>query len=249
MDVFDKAQALDGEAREANVVLCGGVGFDVIPTDCMAHFLQQQLPDATELAMGFQGSMALSPGTATTMVESLGEGMKVRRNGNLLSVGRGYELRNIDFGKGVRPASVIPWGDLSTAYWQTGIPNITVYTPYNEGRLGLLLFPLIKNLAKIPAVQSIAKKRIKAKVKGPGEKIRNSGDTYVWGEVKNAAGKTVTARIRVPNGYSVTTGRHNYDRQVFIGIPGGGWMFYTGSIDGPDLVEKIPGATSFQLGV
>jgi short subunit dehydrogenase-like uncharacterized protein len=34
-------------ANEKGVVLCSGVGFDVVPTDCVALRLKELLPDAT----------------------------------------------------------------------------------------------------------------------------------------------------------------------------------------------------------
>jgi short subunit dehydrogenase-like uncharacterized protein len=51
--VFRIGQSLHEQAKNAGVVLMGGVGFDVIPTDCLANFLHQQLPDANELVLGF----------------------------------------------------------------------------------------------------------------------------------------------------------------------------------------------------
>ncbi|MCH2899060.1 hypothetical protein K3W01_15090, partial [Listeria monocytogenes] len=51
--VFEQAPAGDAEAREAGIVVCPGVGFDVIPTDCLAACLKEALPDAQRLALGF----------------------------------------------------------------------------------------------------------------------------------------------------------------------------------------------------
>src|ERR1700687_6182318 len=36
ISVFEHARTLDAAAREAGIVICPGVGFDVIPTDCVA---------------------------------------------------------------------------------------------------------------------------------------------------------------------------------------------------------------------
>lgn len=62
--VFRITQSFYEQAKKAGVVLMSGAGFDVIPTDCLANFLHQQLPDATDLVLGFDGNMALSPGTS-----------------------------------------------------------------------------------------------------------------------------------------------------------------------------------------
>ncbi len=51
--VFEQAHAGDAEAREAGIVVCPGVGFDVIPTDCLAACLKEALPDAQRLALAY----------------------------------------------------------------------------------------------------------------------------------------------------------------------------------------------------
>ena len=67
--MFEQAHAGDAEAREAGIVVCPGVGFDVIPTDCLAACLKEALPDAQRLALGFDTGSGLSTGTAKTSVE------------------------------------------------------------------------------------------------------------------------------------------------------------------------------------
>jgi short subunit dehydrogenase-like uncharacterized protein len=243
--VFDTAQALNAEAAAADVVLCPGVGFDVIPTDCMAHYLHQAMPDATSLTLAFAGNMSVSPGTAKTSVEGLSEGMKVRRNGQVKRVGRGYKMRDIDYGDGPVTSSVIPWGDISTAYWQTKIPNISVYTPHSGGKLGVYLFPLITNLLKFKFVQNFAMKKIEQKVEGPTAEARGSADTRVWGEVQNAAGDTLLAQITVPNGYTVTMDGILLSADFLNGYNGKGGYFTPAEIFGGDVVEKLPGAGNF----
>ncbi len=52
ISVFEHARTLDAAARAAGIVICPGVGFDVIPTDCVAAALKVALPDATHLALG-----------------------------------------------------------------------------------------------------------------------------------------------------------------------------------------------------
>ncbi len=45
ISVFELAQSLNSQAEKAYVVLCPGVGFDVIPTDCVAAALKEALPE------------------------------------------------------------------------------------------------------------------------------------------------------------------------------------------------------------
>ena len=69
ISVFELAQSLNAQAQQADIVLCPGVGFDVIPTDCVAAKLKEVLPDATHLALGFDSKSGLSQGTAKTSTE------------------------------------------------------------------------------------------------------------------------------------------------------------------------------------
>src|SRR3990172_9343481 len=127
--VFEHARTLDAAARAAGIVICPGVGFDVIPTDCVAAALKAALPEATYLALGFDSRSGFSPGTAKTSVEGLAQGGKVRQDGRIVSAPLAYKTRRIDFGDGEKLAMTIPWGDVSTAYATSGILNIEVYIP------------------------------------------------------------------------------------------------------------------------
>jgi len=42
ISVFELAQSFNQKAKDSNVVLCPGVGFDVIPTDCLASLLHEK---------------------------------------------------------------------------------------------------------------------------------------------------------------------------------------------------------------
>lgn len=127
--VFEAAHAEDAVAREAGIVICPGVGFDVIPTDCVAACLKSALPSATHLALGFDSGSGPSKGTATTAVEGLATGGIVRADGRLRCVPFGYGQREVSFGGEAKHAMAIPWGDVATAWFSTGIPNIEVFVP------------------------------------------------------------------------------------------------------------------------
>lgn len=246
--VFEQAQSLDARARAAGVILCPGVGFDVIPTDCVAAALKKALPDATHLALGFDSRSGFSPGTAKTSVEGLALGGRVRREGRIVPVPLAFHTRRIDFGDGEKLAMTIPWGDVSTAYHSTGIPNIEVYIPCSPR--------LVKNarranhvrpLLKLRFIQELIKRHIGRTVKGPDEATRDRQPTYVWGEARNAAGKTVTARIRTANGYSLTvTGALAVVEHLRSHAPAGG--AYTPSrLVGADLVSRLPGSGPLEI--
>ena len=243
VDVFEFAASLDTVARAAGVVLCPGVGFDVVPTDCVALALAQALPGATHLALGFDNASPVSRGTARTMVEGLGLGGAVRRDGALVRVPLGYKDRRIDFGAGEKVAMTIPWGDVSTAYRTTGIANIEVYIPISPRRLGQLRrLNYLRWALRLGAVQRFLKARIDAGVPGPDAALRDRTPTHVWGEARAADGRVLTARVVTANGYTVTA---HASLGVVARLLAGGVA--TGSttparIMGARFVETLPGS-------
>lgn len=243
IDVFERAQALGPEAARAGVVLCPGVGFDVIPTDCVAAALKAALPDATHLALGFATGSGLSPGTAKTSVEGLAKGGKVRRNGSIATVPLAYKTRHIDFGAGPRSAMTIPWGDVSTAFHSTGIPNIEVFISAPPKLISATKKAnWVRPLLGLQFIQSFLKSRISKSVRGPNAAAREQLTTLVWGEATNAQGQTRTARIQTANGYALTvTGSLAMVDHVLGQNPAGG--AYTPSmLAGAGLIERLPGS-------
>lgn len=205
MDVFEHAHSADINSRaiQAGVVVCPGVGFDVIPTDCVAAKLKQELPDATHLSLGFSSRSSLSPGTAKTSVEGLGDGTRVRINGTIQTTS--LRTRTVDYGDGPTQAAAIGWGDVSTAFHTTGIPNIDVYIPAPDAILKKLkMAERMKWLFRMQFVQNFLKKQVDKNVKGPNEEKRAKHKTLVWGEAHNAEGDMKVVRITVANGYDVT---------------------------------------------
>lgn len=248
IDVFERAQSLHEQASSAGIVLCPGVGFDVIPTDCVAAALKAAMPDATHLALGFDSRSGFSPGTAKTSVEGLAQGGKVRRDGKIVSVPLAYSVRRIDFGNGAKEAMTIPWGDVSTAYHSTAIPNIEVYIPGSPQMItGAKRANYIRPLLGMSLVQKLIKARIAKTVKGPDEAAREQMPSYVWGEVSNAKGEKKTARIRTANGYSLTvTGSLTVVEHLLENQPAGG-AYTPSKLVGADLVTRLPG--SGELGI
>jgi short subunit dehydrogenase-like uncharacterized protein len=192
-------------ARAAGVVLCSGVGFDVVPTDCVALKLKELLPDATHLSLGFETETSASPGTLKTAIESLGSGTLRRRAGKIMKTPNSELQRTIDFGRGDLPAMAISWGDVSTAYYTTGIENIDTWIPVPGKRTGMFkVLNLARPLLGIGFIQGTLKKLVTKFVKGPSAAQRKKSRTWAWGEATNAAGEKKTVRIELANVYDVT---------------------------------------------
>jgi short subunit dehydrogenase-like uncharacterized protein len=247
--VFEAAHGRTEEARRAGIAICPGVGFDVIPSDCLAACLHQALPDATHLALGFDTASGLSPGTAKTTIEGLPAGGKVRRAGVITDVPLGYRRRHIDFGRGEKSAVTIPWGDVATAYYSTGIPNIEVYlpTPPAAATLMRVIDPL-RALFGLPTVQRWLKRQAESRVKGPDEANRQRLRTWLWGEARNATGAVKTARLETANGYDVTTHGALLAARHLLAYQGPGGYFTPSQLFGARCVEALPGSGKIVIG-
>lgn len=247
--VFEHAFLQDAAARAAGIVICPGTGFDVVPTDCLAATLAAALPDATRLTLGFDSRGGMSRGTAATSVEGLGHGSCVREGGELRRIPLGSRSRRIDFGDGEKLATAIPWGDVSTAFRTTGIPNVEVYVPVSPKALAnLRRLGHFGWLLRRKSVQKFLKSRIAKRAPGPDDAARDRTPVHVWGEAENAAGRRLTARVRVPNGYTLTR-----DAAVAIAerlLAGGAAAGFTtpARLMGSDFVTRLPGVSEVRLG-
>jgi short subunit dehydrogenase-like uncharacterized protein len=205
--VFEIAATYDAVAKLANVMLLPGVGFDVVPTDCLAAHLKSQLPTATHLALAFRGLGTMSRGTTLTGLEGMSTGGMVRRDGKLIPVPTAWKTRYIDLGNGRGPTATVtvPWADVSTAYYTTGIPNIEVYMAFKPwGRRFIKLSRYFRWLLGSTLMQSYFRSQVKLMSPGPTAEQRARSTSYVWGEVRDDDGHTVTGRLTTPDGYTLT---------------------------------------------
>ena len=205
IEVFSYIHSLTNEAQQAGVVLMPGVGFDIIPTDCLSAKLKERLPDGTHLELAFQGNSGVSRGTALSMARRYHEGGLIRENGKLKKVPIAYEVRNIYFGGKERLCLTIPWGDVYTAYLTTGIPNIKVFTGINKKTLNsLLAYKKLTWAARTAVVQWLMRSIIKKKVNGPSLEKRQNYTTYLWGKLSNEQGKEVVLEMETMESYQLT---------------------------------------------
>lgn len=201
--VFEACARQDEAARKAGIMVMPGVGFDVVPSDCLAMHLKNRLPTATDLTLAFYGIGRLSHGTQSTMTMNVGKGGAIRRGGEITAVPAGWRTREIDFGQAKKLAMTIPWGDVSTAYYSTGIPNIEVYTAMPRSALrGIKLTRYLGWLLAAGPVQRYLQKKIPQG--GPSDQQRAAGKSLLWGEASDGSGKSVQARLQTVEGYTLT---------------------------------------------
>ncbi len=211
--VFEMIKRYDEAAKKAGIMLMPGAGFDVVPTDCLALQLKNLLPDAVSLQLAFASlGGGISHGTAMTMAGKLGEGGAVRKNGKIIRAALGQKGMWVDFSTGseggIKKLFVmsIPWGDVSTAHFTTGIPDIETYTGIAPKTYKLLKAQLLFNwLLRTNLIRNLIKKKIGQRPAGPSDEQRAKAKSLVWGQVKNAEGKTIAARLSGPEGYTLTT--------------------------------------------
>lgn len=205
--VFEDVHSRGDELRSAGIVAIPGVGFDVVPSDCLAAMLKRELPSATHLKLAFKSRYGkLSPGTTKTMLEGLSEGGRIRKDGRIEKVPPAWKIETIAFTEdGASPAVTIPWGDVSTAFYSTGIPNIEVFLGASPGQIKQLQMPgLIRWMTGLAPVQAFIKAQIARRVTGPSDEERARDEMYLYGEASDAAGNKVALRLRTPEGYSLT---------------------------------------------
>jgi len=210
LDITGEVEVLESIAQrhelavERNVPLIPGVGFDVVPTDTLAVLLKQSLPSATSLQLAFTGTGSLSSGTTRTIIETSQKGGRVRQNGQIVSVPLGWKRRRIPFRSGPRWAMTVPWGDVATAWYSTGIPNIEVYLamPLWSILAARFLFPK----GRLPFVRPDLRRLEPLLRRTFG--LQPPGTTKVtvdlWGCVTDNQGQTRTATMQTPDGYQLT---------------------------------------------
>ncbi|MFY7840688.1 MAG: saccharopine dehydrogenase family protein [Lacibacter sp.] len=206
ISVFEFIKTYDAAAKQANVMLLPGAGFDVIPTDCIALRLKNEMPDATHLQLAFiSNGGGLSHGTATTMIQRIGEKALVRVNHQLVQKPLGHKSMWLDVDGQKRFVMSLQWGDISTAHHTTGIPNIEVFTGMKPTVYRLLKFQFLFNwLLRTAFIRKRFQQKIDAAPAGPTDEQRSKSKTFVWGKVWNAKGEERTASLQCGNGYSVT---------------------------------------------
>ena len=213
--VFEAIAAQGAKAAAAGVMLVPGVGFDVVPTDCLAKHLAELLPGATHLDLAILLLGGISHGTATTITAGLGEGGAVREGGRIKKVGNAHAVQDIDFGRGPVRCCTIPWGDVSTAFYSTGIPNIQVFASLPSSVITAMgLFgDFGVSVLGAPSVQKVLQGYIDRNIHGPDEAERASAKSVCWGQVRKGE-EVRTARLEGPDGYSLTvmTALHAVER-------------------------------------
>ncbi len=206
ISIFEMIKQYDAAAKEKGIMLLPGAGFDVVPTDCLALYLKNSMPAAVDLKIAFATlGGAISHGTASSMIHKLGTGSAIRKEGAIQKTVLGKNAMDIKVLNRSFFVMSIPWGDVSTAYFSTGIPNIETFTGMTKKAYYLLKFQFLFNwLLRTDFMKQLLLKRISKKAPGPTDEQRSKAKGHVWAQVTDAAGHTQTATLTCPEGYTIT---------------------------------------------
>lgn len=247
ISVFETCAAMGKKAVEAGIMIMPGVGFDVVPSDCLAMHLKNRLPSATHLTLAWYGMGRMSHGTQATMTMNVGRGGAIRKDGKITPVPAGWKTREIDLGEVRRTGVTIPWGDVSTAFHSTGIPNIEVYTVVPPSALKMMKTTRYLGwLMAMGFVQKYLQRNIPPG--GPSDEERAKGKTLMWGEASDAEGNRVEARQQGPEGYTLTAhAALNIAEKILAGNFKPGFQTPAKAY-GADLILEIEGTARQDVG-
>ncbi|MBI5354738.1 MAG: saccharopine dehydrogenase NADP-binding domain-containing protein [Chloroflexi bacterium] len=204
---FEALALMDEDAKRAGIMLLPGAGFDVVPSDCLIAHVAKKLPGATHLELFIkQVGGGISRGTARSGIENMQREGRIRRDGKIVSVPNVWDSKEIDFGRGKTRLISMGWGDVSTAYHSTGIPNVTVYMGFPKAMVnmmrmtryfGFILYTRIaRNFIKWLIGKSLAP--------GPTRQQNESGFSLLIAEASDVK-QTVRAKLKTPEAYYLTS--------------------------------------------
>jgi len=204
-DVIEFAAHQHDLAVAAGISIMPAVGFDVVPTDCLASRLATALPTASELELAFAAGSFMSPGTTKTMLASLPYGGRVRKDSRIIRVPTAWKIRQIQFPSGARQAITIPWGDVSSAFHTTGIPNICVFaaTPAKQIR-SLRRWRWLLPITRFAPIRWLGLQWITRHMRAPSNSGQAKRHAEIWGRVADSEGRIAEATLVTPDGYTLT---------------------------------------------
>jgi short subunit dehydrogenase-like uncharacterized protein len=232
----------DADARARQIMIMPAVGFDVVPSDCLAAHVASRLRTASRLLIGLSGLRFATRGSAKTLAEHAGYGVLVRRDGLITPVPPGALSRVFDYGAGPRSSLNISWGDVSSAFYTTGIPNIEVYfeaTPLL--RAMLMASRYLGGILSTPLWQAWLKACADMLPERDSEVERAAAAMVIVAEVDDGAGRRAAARLRTPEAYTFTgVTAAAIARRVLRGDLEVGFQT-PARLYGPDFVLSLPG--------
>lgn len=204
LPVLERLAGRHAAARARGVMVMPAVGFDVVPTDCLAAHLARRVRRARSLAIAVSRPAFLSPGSAKTLLENVVLGV-ARRDGALAPFRLGSVERTFQLGPNPVACLNVSAADLVTAYHTTGIREITTFVEATPLLRMLPLGPLVAPWLRTPMGAALGR-AMSDLVWGTPPRW---GDPATWrmacvAEVEDDRGGRARARLTTPEAYAFT---------------------------------------------
>jgi len=248
MVVIDALSRRHAQARQRQIMIMPAVGFDVVPSDCLAAHVAARLPAARRLALGVTGLEFVTRASAKTLLGHAAIGVNVRRNGVITPVVPGSLQRTFDYGQGARRSLAVSWGDVASAYYTTGIPNIEVYFADTFSLRTMLTATRYggRILGSGPW-QAWLRAHADMLPEGPSAAERAGAEIIIVAEAEAHSGRRASARLRTPEAYACTGAMGPaIARRVLSGDLEVGFQT-PGRVYGADFVLSFPGVSREDL--
>lgn len=204
--VFEKHFEYDTRARQSDCAIVGGMGFDVVPTDCLARYVALQVESPETLDIVVKAEFTPSSGTMKTMLELAPDGGYRRRSNQLEPASIADSRISVQFPGGSFTAVSIPLGDLVTAWHSTGAPNVSTYVTV-PGSLAPFVGPVssvVGSLFRIKPLRTAFQHLADWTVSGPDEHGRETSENWIYARATGNIGQTAEAWLRTPEAYEFT---------------------------------------------
>jgi short subunit dehydrogenase-like uncharacterized protein len=240
--VIERLAERHAEACRRGLMLMPAVGFDVVPTDCLAAHVVRRLPGAQRLATAVTQPRFLSAGSIKTLLDGVDVGV-VRRDGAVQPQPVGSVERRFDFGWGPVSCLNVSFADIATAYFTTGVSNVTTFVeapPFVH--MVLALSRTFAWALRTPPWQAVVQGW--TDVLPPDPDLAHARDDVtmrVVAEAEDDEGGCVRARLRTPEAYTLTAAAA---AAILARVSDGDFEpgFQTPArVYGPDFVLSLPG--------
>lgn len=248
VDAFHELSVLHESARQAGVMLMPGVGFDVVPSDCLCAHVASRLGAVRTMRVAISGLELASPGSLRTLVNELGRQTRVVREGVLREVEPGSLGRSFDFGAGARFAVGVSWGDLVTAPITTGAREVETY--FEQTPAVAVVLQASRQLSwmyRLPWVRAALARLAPTMSSGPTAEQMASRRATIVVEAEDETGRRGVSRLVTPEAYSLTADTsNNITSRVMSGDYEPGFQT-PGRLFGPDFILRFAGVTRVDL--
>lgn len=205
--IFKRIFELSDQAKAAGICLVSGIGFDVIPTDCLLKHVAAKIKNTQSVELAIAPVVKPSAGTAKSALGIIESGKAdIRQDGKIVSVPFGSEIKTINFPGGKKTVSIGPIADIYTAYYSTGAKNVKTFMamPAAAAYMSKFTMPMLGWALRKPAVKKRLEKIIDNNVKGPELSFRAKGHTEIYARAENANGDVAEGYLRTGEVYHLT---------------------------------------------